>query len=263
MKIKRIRFEKLKNTRDLGGFETTDGKKIRNGVLLRSGELGKASKADLEKLVNGYHLKTVIDLRTDAEVYHSPDPVPEGVSYVRCPLLDNSFLGIARDDYSIEAWLDLFRKSDKRAEEVFGDMYLKLTFDDYVKPFVKQVFELIASSDGAVLWHCSAGKDRVGVITILLLSALGVPEDVIIKDYLMTGVFTRGEILKIRFLAALKYRDAKLNRAVSCLMGVREEFVLPIFERAKRDYGSVSAMLTDHFGIDAETVEQIRSKYLV
>ena len=260
--IKRIKFEKLKNTRDLGGFVCSDGRKIKSRLLLRSGELGKATKNDINLLRNGYDLRTVIDLRTDAEKHQSPDPAIDGVEYIECPLLDNSFLGIARDEYSIEAWLNLFVDSDRQPVEIFGDMYLRLTFDEYVRPYVKKIFDILANADGAVLWHCSAGKDRVGVTTALILSVLGVPEEVIVRDYLMTGVFTFPEIAEIRFLAGLKYHNKKMNEAVACLMGVRKEYIVPVLEKAKAEYGSVEGMLVELFGIAPETLEAIRKKYL-
>ena len=72
--IKRIPLCGVENTRDLGGFETTDGRKIKKHRLIRSGELAKLTKGDIEKLKNEYNLKIVIDLRTDMEIEHKPDP---------------------------------------------------------------------------------------------------------------------------------------------------------------------------------------------
>lgn len=260
--VKRIKLEKLDNTRDLGGLMSVDGRRVKSQCLLRSGTLSKASVNDINLLINGYNLKTVIDLRTDIEIFNSPYTLPACIQRIECPLLDDSFFGIARDEYSIDAWLNLFKNKNINPKEIFNQMYQKLVFDDHVKEYFNRIFNLLAEADGAVLWHCSAGKDRVGVTTALVLSALNIPRETIIKDYLMTELFTFPEIAKITFFGSLKYHNKRMSDSIRILMSVRAAYLEEIFSRIDREYSDYFDFLEKQFGIPMETVIRIQKKYL-
>ena len=93
----RIPLERLYNTRDLGGIGTTDGRRIRPHRLIRSGQLSGMTERDARVLAEEYELKTVVDFRTEREKEESPDPVPEGITYLEIPILDELSVGITRD----------------------------------------------------------------------------------------------------------------------------------------------------------------------
>lgn len=262
MKIKRIHLKSLKNTRDLSGIKTADNKRIREKLLIRSGNLSKASPEDLKILTDGFGLKTIVDLRTDAEINEAPDPVIPGVEYVRIPLLDSSFLGIARDEYSMKAWLNIFSDNGAQPEEIFSQMYQRLVFSERVKPLIAQFFSVLENSSGAVLWHCSAGKDRVGVMCVLLLSALGLQRDDIIADYMATAQFSLPQIIKLRLLGPFKVQDRRIMRCINVLFGVREEYITEIFERIDNEFGGTENFLCESFGLDSGRIDGLREKFL-
>lgn len=263
MEIKRIKLKTLKNTRDLGGFIGADNRKIKAKRLIRSGQLGKASDADIKVLTDSYNLKTIVDLRMDAEVKEVPDKKPDGVNYIRFPLLDNSYLGIARDEYSLQSWLKVFEDSSLSPEQLFGEMYVKILMSDRVVPMISEFFDLLINNkEGSVLWHCSAGKDRVGVVTSLVLSALGVDRETIIEDYLMTDYFSRSITLKAHIFLPLKIKDAKIRKCIYVLLGVKREYMENIFSIIDRDYGSTENFLSERFGIDEEKINKLRKNYL-
>lgn len=263
MKIKRIKLKSLKNTRDLGGFVGYDNKKVKEKRLIRSGQLGKASDEDLAVLMNQYNLKTVIDLRMDAEISELPDKELNGVNYVHFPLLDNSFLGIARDEYSMEAWLNVFKNSDADPEKLFADMYVKILMSDSVQPMITQFFDLLINQkSGSVLWHCSAGKDRVGVTTMLVLSALGVDRETIIEDYLMTNRFSMGLNIKVHLFIPFKIKDPKIRKCIYILFGVKRAYLENIFNLIDKEYGNVENFLAVRFGIDSDKLNRLRENYL-
>lgn len=263
MEIKRIKLKTLKNTRDLGGFVGADNRKIKTGRLIRSGQLGKASTEDISVLTGRYNLKTIVDLRMDAEVKELPDKKPDGVNYIHFPLLDNSFLGIARDEYSLQSWFKVFENSSLSPEKLFGEMYVKILMSDRVVPMVSEFFDLLINQkEGSVLWHCSAGKDRVGVVTALVLSALGVDRETIIEDYLMTERFSMAENLKAHIFLPLKVKDAKVRKCIYVLLGVRREYMENIFNIIDRDYGSTEKFLEERFGVDSVKINELRKNYL-
>ncbi len=263
MKIRRIKLQKLKNTRDLGGFIGIEGRKIKDRMLIRSGALFKASADDINKLCCEYGLRTIIDLRIDAEIKEKPDPVIENVSYIRIPLLDKAYLGITRDEYSIQSWFNLFSDSSRRPEDVFYDMYEMLVFGEKTKAMFRQIFSILLSDNSeAVLWHCSAGKDRVGVTTMLILLALGVDRETIIEDFLATNRFSSREIIKTRFFAPLVVKDRRLRKCLAILMGVKREYMDRLFSVIDSKYSSSEEFLMTEYGITEDMLYNLREKFL-
>ncbi len=263
MEVKRIRLKNLTNTRDIGGFPAYGGKTIVSHRLIRSGELKNADESDLEKLRTEYRLHTVIDLRTDAEREQSPDPVMDGVNTVVLPVLDSSFFGIARDENAIDAWMKLFEDPAKDPTEVFKEMYRKLFFSDYVKPYYRTFFDvLLENTSGSVLWHCSAGKDRAGAASILAMMALGVSRELMIQDYMMTGPFTKKELRKLYFMIRFFIRDKRRKKCYRTLLGVKEEYVRQLFDIIDKTYGSDIGYLESFIGLSEAEICTLRTMYL-
>ena len=260
--VKRIAFKGLVNTRDLGGKTGVGGKKVRCRALLRSGDLHSAAPEDIRRLLNDYRLKLVIDLRMEAEVEDAPDPVVSGVRVLRRSLLDDSFFGIARDDYSIETWLSLFDDPAVSPEQIFSDMYFKMVFDARVKPIIKEIFEAVLACDGAALWHCSAGKDRAGIVTMLFLLALGVSREDIITDYLATRRFTYPDILKVRLLAPLKIHDRAKLKGANVLMDVDGAYFRRIFSYIDENFRDEFDFFKRQYDIPPALILRLRDKYL-
>ena len=263
MKIKRIRFHRLNNTRDLGGFPAGDGRKIVYGKLIRSGALEKADDTDIALLKDKYRLRRIVDFRTDAEREQAPDPKIPGVLYLPLPILDSSFFGIARDEDSIEAWMKLFADPSVAPEEVFKEMYRKLIFSEYVKPYYNEFFNcLLEEEDGAVLWHCSAGKDRAGIATMLVMMALGVDRNLMVRDYLMTERFQKKELRKLRLFISLFIKDKRRKQCLKTLLGVKEDYVRQFFDIIDKEYGNDLGYLERFLGISDLDIKRLRTMYL-
>lgn len=260
--VRRLKCKGLKNTRDLGGYYGVGGRRILPRRLLRGEALAKAAPEDIRMLLNDYRLKLVIDLRMDAEIGALPDPMLPGVRFLRCNLLDDSFFGIARDEYSVETWLSMFDDPSVRPEQVFSDMYDKLVFDDHVKPLMKEIFTAVAECDGAALWHCSAGKDRAGVVTMLMLYALGVRRETIVADYLATRRFTYPEIMKVRLLAPLKIHSRKQLHSANVLMDVEAAYCNRIFDRIEENFRDEFDFFRRQYDIPPALILRLREKYL-
>lgn len=262
MKIRRIKLKKLKNTRDLGGLPAYGGKVIRPHCLIRSGQLAKAAPQDIDRLINEYELGTVIDLRIEAEIREKSYTLPEGVAYINIPLLDKAYLGITRDEYSIRSWFNLFEDKSRTPEDIFYDMYELLVFGERSKKLIPEIFDIFLRSDKAVLWHCSAGKDRVGVVAMLILLALGVKKEIIIDDFIATNRFVAADIFKTRFFAPLVLRSRWQRRCLAILMGVKPVYMLRLFDTIEKNYDSVEDFFLKQFNISSATLEKLRNKFL-
>ncbi len=258
----RIEFTGIQNARDLGGMIGAEGKPVKERRLIRSGALFGSTSTDLESLQRiGVH--TVVDFRTPVERNDAPDPVDGGFSLLQLPLLDDSFFGIARDGYSVMSWLDLFADHSKDPDEVFCEMYRKLLFSERVRPLFRQFFELLLQDrPGAVLWHCSAGKDRAGIAALLVLTALGVSRADAVSDYMLTGVYTAAEIRAVEAEAKARTTDRHMLRAVAALMEVRETYVGQLFDLADRQYGGMLSYLYSAGILSPSETQTLRSIYL-
>lgn len=262
MKIKRIKLQKLKNTREFGGYPTIDGRVIKHNMLIRSGQLSKAADEDIKILTEKYNLKTVIDLRIDAEIKEKPDNLTPDINYVRVPLLDKTYLGITRDEYSLKSWFNLFEDKTRRPEDIFFDMYEMLVFGERSRKLIPEVFSIFSGNNEAVLWHCSAGKDRVGIVSMLILLALGVKEEVIVEDFLATNRFSAGEIIKTRVFAPFVIKNRWHRKCLAVLMGVKREYMERLLHRIHNDYSDIFEFFEKVYSIDKITILNLRKKYL-
>ena len=252
------------NARDLGGLPTMDGRTIRPGLLLRSGELAGITEPDAQTLTE-YPLRTVVDFRTDLEREQKPDRVLPGVQYVHSPIVQQAAAGLTREEHADPyAAVVAHAKAMAGRERTFMcELYRSLVMQAFSIAHYRQFFALLlAQTDGALLYHCTAGKDRVGVGTMLLLTALGVDWPVIVENYLITNE---------RMAAST---DCLLTAVADYDLSESEREVIRTFDRADaafltaaRDavaerYGSVDAFLTQALGVGAAERAALRARYL-
>lgn len=159
----------ISNFRDLGGLTTNSGRVIPSGMLYRSANLHKALPEELDGI------SAVIDLRTETERDRIPDRVPDHIAYYTIPIFDEAMAGITREMTlsSVPDMVDLYRTMIVSCQSGIQEALSIIFSHDY--------------SSGGILWHCTAGKDRCGVITAYVLSALGVSKDTIMADYLKSN----------------------------------------------------------------------------
>jgi len=179
------------NLRDLGGI---GGGIVSKGLFLRSGKLSILSKDEVTGLCNKFGIKCVIDLRTAVESAEFPDPLPDGVEYVQIPLLKDAAVGITRETGSDP--MTILRNLRKQPEKLkammpdFKALYTDIVTDEYSRAQLdKVVLRLRENADKGIctLFHCTAGKDRTGIVSMALLKSYGVGDGEIVKDYLRTN----------------------------------------------------------------------------
>lgn len=210
------------NDREIGGYVMEDGRQIRNGLLLRSGYLYSASPEDLDILADRYHVKTIVDLRMPGEVSARPDQEVPG----------------AETRY--------FNLYGSKEEEGFDNpVYIRYLATQTAKTGYKNMFDaLLETEDGAFLWHCKSGKDRTGLASMLILTALGADEDTIMEDFLLTNSVYE---LEPDMSGAGPVEEADMRLALDYLT---------------ETYGSVMGYLTEGLGITESEIEILRDRYL-
>ena len=183
------------NLRDLGGIPLQDGKsKTPHGLYLRSGKLSMLTPDECKKLCQEYHITCVIDLRTPIEAQEFPDPLPVGVEYKLISLLKDSAIGITHETGSDP--MTIIRSLRKQPEKLkkmvpgFASMYEQIVTDEYSRGQLDQIVALLrrnAAEGKCTLFHCTAGKDRTGIVSMALLKSYGVTDEEIIHDYMRTN----------------------------------------------------------------------------
>ncbi len=261
--IKRIRLQGAENTRDLGGFRTTDGRVIKKCRLIRSGELGKLTYSDVQLLKNEYGLRKIVDLRTDMEIEHKPDPEIEGVEFEHIPFVDVQTVGITREKNIVVSAIKKILTMDESATDYMESMYRALITSEHCIKNIKRFFEvLLENEEGSVIFHCSAGKDRVGAACMILMSILGVPQDIILKDYLATQKFGQKYNQKYESLAKWISKNAKVSEYATIFLSTNKNFILAMYDEIEKRYGSIENYAEQCLDLDKEKREKLKAMYL-
>jgi protein-tyrosine phosphatase len=246
-----IHLEGTANTRDIGGYLTSDLSTLRWGQIIRSENLSRLTDNDFQKLEE-IGVKTVIDLRTNKEHDRSPtvwlgDHSPQ---FFHFPVGDSS-----------NEWFNATRKMMKR-NKFTEEQSSALMVDGYRMiveegpPSYKKVMEVVLDqSNWPILIHCNAGKDRAGVAVTLILEALGVDRETIMEEFLLTN-----EIARIEEKSVLLAKQGKKQRrngkgpsasAWFPIIGVQPEMLEAFYTSVDDKYGSMDAFLNE-MGVDQE-----------
>lgn len=252
------------NARQLGGYITTDGKKIKDGVLLRSAKLSGATNEDIATLTGKYHLTEVIDLRVSAEIADNPDPVIDGVTADSVSVVDESSpryitaaTFVPTDDpvANAIALVENGTFSDTMYSSLVTDTYEINGFHDYFE-------KLLAHKDGAILFHCNTGKDRTGVGAVLLLSALGVDRETVMKDFALSNDYYAQKIDTMVSETKQRTNDPTIIGGVEAEFGANPAYMEKMLDTIDEKYGSMDVFLKEAIGLTDNDIIQLRAMYL-
>lgn len=249
------------NFRDLGGYRSSDGRTVRWGLLYRSGELSQLSDDDVGKL-GGLGIKAVVDLRSPAEVSARgegrlpPDarayPMPIASSDMFAKLIPMFLKG----DFS-QVPPDLLDKVNRILVREFAEQYAGL-FRTLSEP-----------ANRPLVFHCTQGKDRAGFGAAMVLSALGVPWETVVEDYLLSNHFRKQEndkmLAMIRSFAANQAgadgEEIAFSR-VESLLYVKEQSLQAAHAEIIERHGSVATFLIEGLGCSTEGLRRLRDDLL-
>lgn len=256
------------NLRDLGGYPALDGRKVRYRKILRSGNLDRFTPADYEKLAS-MGINVVIDLRTAHEKTHKSDPGNSGIRYLEIP-----FDAACECAPYLEMLLEFQKECDDPEESAWlsakyfdaldiDDIYLKLLFDpDSMRKF-RSILEIMLSDDcTGILFFCQSGKDRTGIVSAVIMNALGIGSDTAMDDYMVSQIPYYAITMKYMNQLRRNAYNLSAQNQVIAVLGVESERphrlnreILSRFHDYK-NYFSFEAL----FG--AEEQERFRNKYL-
>lgn len=259
-----IELEGLPNTRDIGGIRAADGRYVKHARLLRSGALAGATERDLEVLLDDFDVRTVIDLRTEEERREKPDPEDglEGVRFDDAPVLNTSTLGVTREG-GIKGALKMLRAVQDDPAQIMMDIYERMVLDEASQRGFASFFDdVLDTPDGAVLWHCTIGKDRAGLAAMLLLHVLGASHEDILRDYEATNRYVASRTEDIMDALATYHLAGKLDKSIQVINAADPRFLQAALDAIDREFGGLDAYVEKALGITDEKRDALRARYL-
>ncbi len=250
------------NARDIGDYPTQGNGKLRTGVVFRTDALDKLTAADQQQLVASGITK-VIDFRSPAESGANPDKLPASIPAVARPIYDPA------DDFYVMVGkavqggpaVQQQMLGDGKAAGIMRDYYRWLVTDATARAQFGATIRDIATASGPVLFHCTAGKDRTGWMTAILMTALGVPKGQVYKDYLESNdnLAAGNKALMDGLVAKGLVTDPALFEPI---LGVSRDFLDAAFDQADASFGSFDRFVSEGLGIDGATLEALKSELL-
>jgi protein-tyrosine phosphatase len=247
------------NFRDIGGYSTGDGREVRWGRVYRTGVLSYLTQNDHSPL-HALGVRTVCDLRRDEERTREPTLWPQHSTAASPRLLSWD------DGERIPTIRSFASRRPSTAAGMFDamiDLYRALPV--WMGGRLRGIFERIASAELALIIHCAAGKDRTGIAIAVLLLALGVPRDTVIKDYLLTNEANFEEFIRPRYQAppGADYLLLALPDDVRrVLFSAEAEFLIAALDQIDRELGGIDAYVERTVGVPESMRERIRAELL-
>ncbi len=245
---RRIEMDGPRNLRDLGGYPSVGGASTRWGKVFRSDRLDAMTDADRARVV-GMGMTKVFDLRVDAEVAEAPDRLPPGLNLVG--------LAMSSDGARARTLTERIEAGEliRFGEAEMSDGYLVML--EEFTGHISRVVEAVAGGD-TVMFHCTAGKDRTGVVAMVLLSICGVGDESILDDYELTNSY--GPPRAEQFSDLLRARGLDPD-AFATLWTAPRSVMRNVLHGMRERWGSIDGYL-EHAGIDASVAEAVRRRML-
>ncbi|MDO4912705.1 MAG: tyrosine-protein phosphatase [Lactobacillus sp.] len=250
-----------RNFRELGGYKTLDNRTIKTHKLLRSGHWADLSHEDMEFLKE-YGASTIVDFRSKAEVTKQPDRVPDGVDYHFDPVFSEDLTKSSKD----ESELLLASKDDGN----YGIDHMLLAYDDMItadssRAAYQDLFAKLLANDQekeALVFHCTAGKDRTGFGALLILSALNLPLSTIKEDYLLTNTIINDYVQSLLDKAKADGANENQLQTIKDIQSVRSEYFDHVVNTIQNEFGDVKNYLHQNLKLSNEDLDELRDLYL-
>ena len=208
-------------------------------------------------MVHDFKLTNIVDFRTDSEVASKPDPEIENVK--------NYHYGVMKDSGATASKDDFYKNLDKvNGVEYMEKINAELVTTPTARENYKKFFDvLLDTKNGATLWHCTAGKDRAGFATMLVLSALNVDKKTIFEDYLLSNKYRKSENEKtIEQVKEASNDNKQAVENITAMMEVRKNYLQTAYDTMEEQYGGVNGYLKKGLGLTNDDLNNLKEIYL-
>ena len=262
---KSINLTSVANARELGGYVTTDGRRVKSGVLLRTANLADINAEDAAKLENVYKVGYVIDFRFETELKGFKDKEINGAKHVNIDVLQLPDSEMKKDYKKVMSDPVVAYYETKRLGLIDERLYINIAESDKGAAGYGKFFDVLLSADEgrAVLFHCTCGKDRTGIAAMLILGALGVDNRTILKDYTLTNEYNAETAKRItEYVKSLTDDKEVIENFAVIKAVVREKFMQNLLEHVDKTYGGVVGYLKTRLSLTDEELDRLKEKYL-
>ena len=228
-----LQLEGVHNFRDIGGYETRDGRTIRHGILYRSADLGDMTPADRDKLL-GLGIRYEIDLRGPGEIAARPSKWGTHPMKTMTP------------------FQDVKTHPNESYDELNADIVVHQAAN------IGSVLHQLGQGNTPTLLHCAAGNDRTGITVAVLMKVLEVPAEQIDREYLRSNEYWTSKVGR----QDLRRRTHESEKEVNAWSGLEGKALDNMFHLLDQRYGSFDAFLRDQVKLTQQDVEQLRNRFL-
>lgn len=237
------------NFRDIGGYPTKDGKTVKWGKIYRGAELANLTLTDIVELEKR-KVHNILDFRGPSEVEAAPDKLPKNAILISLPA--------GSETVGDKMQMLKMMTSSKNADSLLLPFYANTEpFEKRYKPMFQAL--LNSNSDSALLFHCSAGKDRTGIAAALILTVLGVDEKKVMEDYLASDYYRQSDNLRMKKMLVNMYKMDE--NVVDGIMGTRPQYLQATFNAIITQYGSMDSFFKTAMGLKKKDIKKLKKMY--
>ena len=249
------------NARQLGGYQIGN-QRIKNNLLLRTAKISELSEKDSTLLCDKYKVQCIYDFRGKEESLSAPDVIPGKARYLSLALSFSGEETGADTKFENEEQMIgmLLQYADHPSVQAMcTSMYDVIFFEESSQEVYRKFFAdllTVDPKDGAVLWHCTQGKDRAGSASAMLLAALGADRELIMADFILSKDYYDPMASKI------KTETESQKTVINTLISANPEVFEATLDKVDAKYGSLSNYLTECIGVTPEMMNVLRDRYL-
>ena len=254
---RKLPFTGAHNFRDLGGYKTEDGRTVKWGKIYRSDNLHSLTDEDL-KYMKRLNIKSVVDFRSVEERENEPDRLNPDMTQVLLPI---KFQPKELDDDSIKNLMKDLTFGDLDSSNLLRDFNIVIVeeFTDEYKNFFRHIIENNAEP---LVFHCTAGKDRAGFASAMILTILGVPREKVIEDYLLTNTYVKDHVddkmLEIELKTFFRADTDNLRK----INLVEERYIQAAFDTIDSKWGGMDRYISEALNLNEEDILKLQDFYL-
>ena len=261
LKNQLLGLESVQNARQLGGY-CIGKKKVKENLLIRTAKLSDMSAADSTLLSDKYKVQCIYDFRGKDEVETDPDVIPGNARHI--PLSISFSADENQSSIKFDSQAEIIKMLLEYAEHpsvqgMCTGMYDLIFFEESSQEVYRKFFADLVSTDpkeGAVLWHCTQGKDRAGCASAMILAALGADRNLIMADYILSKDYYDPLVSQI------PVQTEAQKTVINSLIGANPVIFEAALDKIDAQYGSFVNYLTECIGVTPQMMKTLREKYL-
>lgn len=254
---RKLPFTGAHNFRDLGGYKTEDGRAIKWGKIYRSDDLHLLTDEDL-KYLSRLNIKSVVDFRSDEERESEPDRLNPDMTQVLLPI---KFQPEELDDETLKNLMKNLTFGTLDSSNLLRDFNIVIV-KDFATEYKKFFRHVIENNAEPIVFHCTAGKDRAGFASAMILTVLGVPREKVIEDYLLTNTYVKdhvdSEMLEIELKTFFRADTDNLRK----INLVEERYIQAAFDTIDSEWGGMDNYISGALGLSEEDILKLKDFYL-